>query len=430
MRVIMDTLKKGGSHRNADSRRQLILIFLCWGVYVANYLGRYGYNSNINSIMSHYGVSHSDAGLVTTFFFFAYGAGQIINGVFCSKYNYKIVLPAAFLVSALINLTVFFLPDLKYIKYLWLLNGFAQSVTWPSLIRILGQYLENEKLKTSILVMSTSTATGTFITYGVSALLNKFGLFRFSFGIGFAILACAAVVWFLAYDKLAVEPEKTDDVAEKTAQSSVSVSNGRKTALFIFIVLGLFAVIDNFIKDGLSTWVPSILKEQYGFEDSLSIAMTLVLPVVGIFGATVAVFINNKIKDFVVLSGALFATAAVILPITLVNGLNYIVLLLVFGIVYLLMSGINNVVTSMSPLYLRQYFNSGRTAGLLNGCCYVGSTISSYLLGVIADHGGWTNVFTTLTCCTAFAVLCTAVYALVIRLNVKKASRNGAVDEA
>lgn len=406
----MDILKKDGSHRDTDSRRQLILIFLCWGVYVANYLGRYGYNSNINSIMSHYGVSHSEAGLVTTFFFFAYGAGQIINGVFCSKYNYKIVLPAAFLISALINLTVFFLPDLKYIKYLWLLNGFAQSVTWPSLIRILGQYLKTEKLKTSILVMSTSTATGTFITYGISAILNKFELFRFSFGIGFAVLGCASVVWFLAYDRLAVVPEDDGVVAEKKTQSAISASSGRKTALFIFIVLGLFAVIDNFIKDGLSTWVPSILKEKYGFDDSLSIAMTLVLPVVGIFGATVAVFINNRIKDFVLLAGAFFTTAAVILPITLVDGINYVVLILVFGVVYLLMSGINNVVTSMSPLYLRQYFNSGRTAGLLNGCCYVGSTISSYLLGVIADNGGWSTVFTTLICCSAFAVLCTAVY--------------------
>lgn len=406
----MDALKRDGSHRVADSRRQLILIFLCWGVYVANYLGRYGYNSNINSIMSHYGVSHSEAGLVTTFFFFAYGAGQIINGVFCSKYNYKIVLPAAFLISALINLTVFFLPDLKYIKYLWLLNGFAQSVTWPSLIRILGQYLKTEKLKISILVMSTSTATGTFITYGISAILNKFGLFRFSFGIGFAFLGCAAAVWFLAYDKLAVVPEDDGVVAEKKTQDSAFASSGRKTALFIFIVLGLFAVIDNFIKDGLSTWVPSILKEKYGFDDSLSIAMTLVLPVVGIFGATVAVFINNRIKDFVMLAGVLFTAAAVILPIALVDGINYVVLILVFGAVYLLMSGINNVVTSMSPLYLRQYFNSGRTAGLLNGCCYVGSTISSYLLGVIADNGGWSTVFTTLICCSAFAVLCTAVY--------------------
>ena len=32
--------------------------------------------------MGHYGVSHADAGLVSTMFFFAYGAGQIINGIY------------------------------------------------------------------------------------------------------------------------------------------------------------------------------------------------------------------------------------------------------------------------------------------------------------------------------------------------------------
>jgi len=43
----------------------------------------------------------------------------------------------------------------------------------------------------------------------------------------------------------------------------------------------------------------------------------------------------------------------------------------------------------MAPLFLRNKINSGMVAGILNGFCYVGSTISSYLLGVIVDHYGW-----------------------------------------
>ena len=35
-------------------------------------------------------------------------------------------------------------------------------------------------------------------------------------------------------------------------------------------------------------------------------------------------------------------------------------------------------------------------AGILNGFCYVGSTISSYGLGFIAEHFGWSSVFWTL----------------------------------
>ena len=35
-------------------------------------------------------------------------------------------------------------------------------------------------------------------------------------------------------------------------------------------------------------------------------------------------------------------------------------------------------------------------AGVLNGFCYLGSTLSSYGLGVIADAKGWEAVFLTL----------------------------------
>jgi sugar phosphate permease len=40
---------------------------------------------------------------------------------------------------------------------------------------------------------------------------------------------------------------------------------------------------------------------------------------------------------------------------------------------------------------------SGMLAGALNGFCYVGSTLSSYGLGALADNFGWEAVFTVLT---------------------------------
>ena len=42
---------------------------------------------------------------------------------------------------------------------------------------------------------------------------------------------------------------------------------------------------------------------------------------------------------------------------------------------------------------MRGKVNSGFYAGILNGFCYVGSTISSYGLGYVAEHYGWTAVF-------------------------------------
>ena len=64
---------------------QNVIIVMCWLVYSFAYLGRYSYNANITLIIDDYGVTKAQAGLVATFFFFAYGIGQIFNGILSNR---------------------------------------------------------------------------------------------------------------------------------------------------------------------------------------------------------------------------------------------------------------------------------------------------------------------------------------------------------
>ena len=68
-----------------EIKASTLLILLCWLVYACSYMGKVNYAANINQVMIFYQVDHSSAGLVSTFFFFAYGIGQVFNGVFCRK---------------------------------------------------------------------------------------------------------------------------------------------------------------------------------------------------------------------------------------------------------------------------------------------------------------------------------------------------------
>ena len=111
-----------------EETRQNLLILMCWLVYVSSYLSRYSYNSNIVAIKDYYGVTKSVTGLVSTCFFFAYGTGQLVNGLMCKKYNAKVFLSLSLVLSALINFIIFTLPPISLYKYLWLLNGASLSV--------------------------------------------------------------------------------------------------------------------------------------------------------------------------------------------------------------------------------------------------------------------------------------------------------------
>lgn len=396
----------------------LLLIALCWIAYTCAYLGKYSYSSNTIKVITHYGVTKADAGLISTMFFIAYGVGQVVNGLCCKFYPKKYMVGGALLVSAAINGVLYLDVPFWSIKYLWLVNGIAQSVLWPTLVLTLGTYLTQSKLKSAVLVMATTVAFGTAIAYALSALFVQFFHFKYSFITTSIVLVVAAAIWLALYGK-AVRSAKTEvaetseDIPSQTSAAQSALTSG---ILVMLVFLALFAIVNNLVKDGLNTWVPSILYEVYNLDDSLSILLTITLAIVGIFGSFMAVALHKKIKNFLLLAGVLFASATVCIfaVILLFKTSFWLGIILLFGLISLLMHGINNVVTSMAPLYLRDKINSGMLSGLLNGACYIGSAISSYGLGAYADHFGWTSTFYLLLGCCAVPVVISVVMAAVL----------------
>lgn len=409
----------------SEKRRQTALIFVCVAIYAFAYVGRYSFSSNLNSIMDYYGTGKSETGLIGTFFFFAYGIGQILNGIFCKHYNKKWVLSIAMLVSAFCNLLVFIGVPFMALKFIWLVNGVAQSFLWSSLISLVSQNVSHDRLRFAVTVLSTSLAIGTFISYGASALFNLVGKFKYSFLLGALCLTTIGVLWFIFHDKLTSKPtnfiEKEFALDKEPSKENTQSKAIAVNLTILFISLSVFAVINNFIKDGLNTWVPTILKDTYGFTNSLSIALTLVLPVLNVFGSVMSEWVYAKLKNFITtLSVLSFVAMLFILIIVLTLKSIMIVSLLSFGIVALLMTGITHIIVSSAPVYMRSKMDSGLASGLLDGFCYLGSTISSYGLGFVAESLGWHGAFYIMLGACAIPVVVGVI--LTIIQSIKKSN--------
>ncbi len=415
----MKTEKKGKTLNSTT-----LLIALCWIVYTCSYLGKLGYNANITQVKAEYDVSKPTAGVVGTFFFFAYGVGQVFNGIFCKKYNLRAVVFGSLLLSGLMNLLVGVTDSFTYIKYFWLLNGAALSVLWPSLIRLLSETLDKKDIGRAVLAMGTTVATGTFFVYGLSALFVALNVYKTMFILAGLLLPSIAVLWMISYPKLVKKQAQAVDASEK--QPLAQGAQREKTKLgwlwVPIIALAFFAVVDNLVKDGLTAWVPDILENEYSLPDYVSILLTMLLPILAIFGTSVAVALRKKIKDFVNLCAVLFFVSAISIGVVILclPAGWFVVTLAGFGIVSCLMAGVNNVITSMAPLYWKDKVNSGLLAGVLNGFCYMGSTLSMYGLGLIADMGGWNAVFVLLFSLCAASVVIAVGYAVVKKLCRKK----------
>jgi OPA family glycerol-3-phosphate transporter-like MFS transporter len=311
---------------------------------------------------------------------------------------------ASLTTSALVNLIVAVTNDFEVIKWLWLLNGICMSVLWPTLIRMLSECLPQASLGKSSVAMGSSVALGTLIIYGLSALYASISKFRLSFyTAGFAILG-VCVVWLCLYDKATsgAKAEREQEIsAEPVAAGSVAVPQEKAekkmlTATICALCFGAVGV--NLIKDGLNTWVPSILKEAFGMKDWISILLTLFLPMLAVFGNATGLSVHKRIPDYVNHLSLVFAIDAVIIGVILMClewGSVVLMLACLLAAHFLISTG-NSLLTSIFPMFMRGKVNSGMIAGVLNGFCYFGSTISSYGLGAIADHWGWSAVFWTL----------------------------------
>ncbi len=402
-----------------SNKKSNFLIFLCWAAYTVAYVGRLNYNASMVEILSQMGTTKEAAGTVSSFFFFAYGAGQLINGLLSKKYNTKYSVTVALAASCIINLAMTFCQGIDEMKYLWFLNGAFQSILWSSLIKTLSANLADSKLSKAVMVMSTTVASGTFAAYGLAALFSYLGLdWSTIFYVASVLVGTVTVLWFIGMS--AVKKEKAEkEVAERKVKSNLSF-----TPVFIIsiAVILMSAISNGFIKDGITTWVPSILKEEFGVPSSLSIIVTLLLPVLSIFGASLVNALHKKQKDENALNGIFYFITMIftVLIILTLNLKSVPLTLMLFGGIACLMSAVNNVITSVVPLYSRDKIDSGFSAGLLNTFCYIGSTLATSMLGKIADIKGWNDVF---ICILIFTAVSSALCFVSAVLN-KKAKIN------
>ena len=406
--------------------RSTYLIFLAWLVYSCSYIGKLSYNANLEPITEAFGVNNADAGQVSSFFFFAYGIGQVINGLMCRRYNIKYTVFACLAVSSAINVAIPFITFFPIVKYLWLINGIAMSFLWTILIRLLSETLPKKDISKAIVVMGTTVATGTFLVYGMSSLFVAVADFRLTFYVAAGIMILSALVWLFTFNKCTHKDasfEEEKETAETSTDDSKKSASATSGIVILTACLAFFAVANNFTKDGLTAWTPKILSNLYNTPQWLSILLTLLLPALAIFGATVALKVFKLSRSFVGACTLLFLGATVLFAIVialLVNATGLALTVMIFGIVSCLMAGVNNIITSMVPLHLKDRVNSGKLAGILNGFCYLGSTASTYILGAISDMFDWIFVMYVLLAVCIAVIILGVLYVIIEKIQKAK----------
>ena len=402
-----------------------LLIFGCWLIYTAAYVGRLDYSASMVKIISELGITNDKGGTVYSCFALTYGIGQLINGLLCKYYNPKYVITGALSVSALVNLLMPLSGDWRVMAGLWLVNGIVQSMLYSLIIRTISRNIKSGSISKAIYVMSTTVAIGTALAYGISALFVALDAWKLTFFTAAAFLLIAACVWVYIMtdvEKAHRNGEVEDDDTPVKAPASVTEKKSIGAVFMMSLVfIGVTAIANGFIKDGVNNWLPKLLRDEFSVDESLSIILTLLLPVFSILGSIVARKLYLRLRNHLLINGIFYGTAFVLsLCVFLIYPLRSVPFTMVLFIgLACMMAAINNVITSMFPLDNRDKMDSGLLAGMLDTLCYVGSSAAGILLGKMSQNLGWTSVLITI-----FALACAAsVISLVCAVISKKRSK-------
>lgn len=379
--------------RLPELRQGQRLFLLSWAAYAAAYVGRYNYSAVMGAITAEGVITLLAAGAVSTGYFICYALGQILCGAISQCVSPYCMVAAGLALSGVCNLGMGLLPGTA-MPLLWAINGLCQAMIWPPIVRLFAESMPLAQQKSACVSINSTTPAGTLAAYLVSAALMALAGWRQVFFICGGLLLVMAIVWMLGTAPLrrVTIMQLAPKPAAKTAQNQCALSAAVGAGLFW---LAVPAVLHGGLKDGVTSWVPSMIQSNFGTSPAFSAAVSAVLPLVNLTGAYAAgwldrKFFHNELKT----SAALFATAVaslLVLPLAVKHSLAVSVVLL--ALVTAAMLGINTMFINVMPVRAGRKGGAAVLSGTLNAVTYFGAAAATWAIGTAAGAYGWNAVF-------------------------------------
>lgn len=430
-----------GKNKLIDKKMGNFLFLLCWCVYFASYIGRLNYSSVMSSIIGEGLLSFSQAGSISMVYFFAYGIGQLCNGILGDRLKPQNMIFFGLFCSGISNLLMGCVRSFPAMAVLWGVNGYMQSMIWPPIIRIFAEkYTEERKRQCSVDIVS-SMAVGTLTSYFLSACAMKWISWQAAFYLAAGIMVLIALGWSAGYgaverflksgrgaeggpqshlpdspeNEALSEREKTVAGRERTEKekAGVKAAAGKEQVSLPALVLGsglagilLPVMIHGVLKDGITQWVPTYIFDCFDVTSSFSVIVTMILPLINLTGAYMARYAGRKHPDEEVRTSVIFFGGALISLVMLLLFGKYHVLLavLLFAVITASMMAVNTLYVNMIPLHFEKQGRVAAVSGLLNSVAYIGSALSTFTIGIMVEKAGWTVTMAGWAAITAAAL--------------------------
>ena len=387
---------------SAGQGRRLFL--LSWMAYAAAYVGRYNYSAVMSAITAEGTLTLSAAGAVSTGYFVCYAAGQILCGMLSQKCSPFGMIPVGLALSAGCNFGMALAPAAA-MPALWAANGLFQAMVWPPIVRLFAECMPLTQQDSACVSINSTTPAGTLGAYALSAAALALAGWRMAFWACGALMLAAAALWLAGNASLRRAAQAgpsgpsgpATPALQPAPQKEKGAARGLLPALFAAGLLWLVvpAMLHGGLKDGVTSWVPSMIQSNFGASPAFSAAVSMVLPLVNLTGAYLAGWLDHQVfRNEVRTSAALMGAALVcllVLPLAVRVSLPLSVVLL--AATTALMLGVNTMFINVMPVRIGRSSGAAVISGSLNAITYLGAAIATWGIGAAAEGFGWGAVF-------------------------------------
>lgn len=366
------------------SARPGLIFALFYLAYSCIYIARLNFSVAAPVLKQDGLITAAEVGIAGGLFSLAFALGKLAAGGFTDKANPKMIIVSGCLVSGAANLIICFAPPFFVLASLWAVSGFAQSLVWGPMLRMISDaYSDNSKKAVRVISMlATCVAVGSILAILVASLsISAFGVWA-AFSIPGILLSASGL--------LVAALVKNSPPAQKRTPAPVKQLLRNRELRLMFIP----AIAHGAIKDNQNLWVPAFFMHAYSFDLEQMTWYAFAIPVMALLGRLAymplyRLFKNNE-KTVAVFA---FFVCAGFTSLLFIGGIHPVLSAVALAVPASAVAAVNTTMASVYPMRFEKSGNVSSVTGLLDFGTYLGAAAGSLAYGFVVERFGYTPMF-------------------------------------
>ena len=367
------------------------LAWLLTLLYFASYITRRTFSTVISEVVLDTGIDKDTLAIVAVCMTITYGVGQIISGRLGDKFKPTNLILIGLSIATAANVIFPFLSgSVVAMAILWGINGFAQSMMWPPIVRILVANCDDALYGYSVVRVSWGSSFAKILLFLAAPLVILVtGSWTSLFFVAAVLGLLTTVFWGLIRSRVNCNVPTADGSTSDAPKKEKLRVPAAAILPLIFIILGI--IFQGMLRDGVDIWMPSFLIDVHSAESAVAILTGVFPAVFSIACFTVCGFLYKKcFKNEVVCGGVVFAVSVVASAVLLIFfGKSTVLSIVAMTLITGCMHGVNLMLITHVPKRFKKHGNISTFAGVVNACTYVGEAIFTYGIALLQKQFDW-----------------------------------------